>query len=120
MRVGQRFTAHRGLVIADLGIAQILSWGSTFYLLTVLAHPIAVDTGWHSGLVVGGISIALAIAGIGSPRIGVLVARDHGRSVLIFCSWGALITLCGRSPYSGRHITRASWVASAWLRWPRS
>ena len=35
----------RRVVIAALGITQILAWGSTFYLLGVLANPKVRDTG---------------------------------------------------------------------------
>jgi len=30
----------RRIVVAALGVTQILAWGSTFYLLGVLANPI--------------------------------------------------------------------------------
>ena len=36
----------RRVVVTALGITQILAWGSTLYLLGVLGHPIALDTGW--------------------------------------------------------------------------
>jgi len=79
----QKFATKRGYVITGLGIGQILSWGSTFYLLAVLAGPIAADTGWPSSLVVAGVSVGLVIAGLGSPRVGALVAGNHGRTVLV-------------------------------------
>lgn len=81
--VTQRFTTKRIYVVTGLGIGQILSWGSTFYLLAVLAGPIVTDTGWSSSLVVAGVSLGLVIAGLGSPRVGALVASNHGRIVLI-------------------------------------
>ena len=37
---------HRLAVISALGVFEILSWGSSFYLLAVLAGPIAAETGW--------------------------------------------------------------------------
>lgn len=76
-------TSKRSVVVTGLGIGQILSWGSTFYLLAVLAEPIANDTGWSLSLVVAGVSVGLVIAGLGSPRVGALVAGNHGRAVLI-------------------------------------
>ena len=30
-------------IISALGVAQIFAWGSSYYLLTVLAEPIAAD-----------------------------------------------------------------------------
>ena len=79
----ERFAAKRGYVVTGLGIGQILSWGSTFYLLAVLAGPIAEDTGWPGAMVLAGASVGLLVAGLGSPRVGAMVAGNHGRSVLI-------------------------------------
>lgn len=83
MALTERFASKRGYVITGLGIGQILSWGSTFYLLAVLAGPITADTGWSSSLVVAGVSVGLVIAGLGSPRVGALIGGNHGRTVLI-------------------------------------
>lgn len=83
MNLTQRFTTNRIYVVTGLGVGQILSWGSTFYLLAVLAEPIVADTGWSGLLVVAGVSLGLVIAGLGSPRVGALVAGNHGRAVLI-------------------------------------
>ena len=51
------------LVIPVLGVTQILAWGSSYYLLAVLARPIAADTGWPLAWVVGGLSLGLLVAG---------------------------------------------------------
>ena len=40
-------------VIPVLGVTQILAWGSSYYLLAVLAQPITADTGWSLAWVVG-------------------------------------------------------------------
>lgn len=86
MPLTQRWAAKRGYVVTGLGVGQILSWGSSYYLLAVLAGPIAADTGWTNSWVVAGVSVALVIAGLGSPRVGSLVAANHGRSVLVTCA----------------------------------
>src|SRR5438132_1108119 len=44
--VGPAYAPSRLLVVSAIGIAQILSWGSSYYLVAVLATPIAADTGW--------------------------------------------------------------------------
>ena len=44
------------VVVAALGVAQILGWGSSFYFPAVLAEPIVADTGWSLGWVIGGVS----------------------------------------------------------------
>ena len=78
--VGKLFS--RRVVITVLGLLQILSWGSTFYLPAVLARPIAQDTGWPYAVVVAGLSVGLLMAGLVSPRTGRAIALHGGRPVL--------------------------------------
>jgi predicted metal-binding membrane protein len=49
----------RRIVVTALGITQILAWGSTFYLLGVLANEIARNTGWSYDWVTGVVSMAI-------------------------------------------------------------
>jgi MFS family permease len=69
-------------VIATLGTLQILAWGSTFYLLAVLAPAIVRDTGWPYQWVMAGVSIGLFVAGVVSPRVGRAINAHGGRPVL--------------------------------------
>ncbi|MGL3807152.1 MFS transporter [Paeniglutamicibacter sp. R2-26] len=106
MALSGRCAAKRGYVVTGLGIGQILSWGSTFYLLAVLAGPIAEDTGWPGAMVVAGVSVGLLVAGLGSPRVGTLVAGNHGRSVLIASALG--LAVLGVAPNQW-------WYLGAWV-----
>ncbi|SDL42826.1 MFS transporter [Paracoccus chinensis] len=74
--------ARRWPVISALGIVQILAWGSSYYLMAVLAQPIVTDTGWPFAWVVAAISVALVCAGLASPLVGRWIARLGGRPVL--------------------------------------
>ena len=74
--------ARRWPVISALGIVQILTWGSSFYLPAVLAAPIAADTGWPLAWVVSGLSVGLLVAAVASPRVGLTIHRHGGRPVL--------------------------------------
>jgi hypothetical protein len=56
----------RAIVISALGVTQILAWGSSYYLMAVLAKPVADDTGWPFAWVVGGLSLGLLTAGVPS------------------------------------------------------
>ncbi|MGO9008137.1 MAG: MFS transporter [Beijerinckiaceae bacterium] len=69
-------------IVTTLGLLQILAWGSTFYLLAVLGRPIAADTGWPFAGVIGGVSLALLVAGLVSPFVGRTIAVRGGRPVL--------------------------------------
>jgi len=75
-----------GVVITTLGITQILAWGCSFYLPAVLARPIAADTGWSLGWVVGGLSLGLLAAGLMAPKVGRTIDAKGGRPVLVASS----------------------------------
>jgi predicted MFS family arabinose efflux permease len=74
--------ARRWPVISALGVVMIFTWGSTYYLMTVLALPIAEDTGWSLTSITGALSAGLLVAGLASPRVGRVIARHGGRPVL--------------------------------------
>jgi MFS family permease len=80
MRSGAR--PYSRAVVSAVGIAQILAFGSTFYLPAVLAKPITDDTGWSFTWVVGGLSLAMLVSGLASPSVGRLIHRLGGRPVL--------------------------------------
>lgn len=76
----------RLVVVSALGIIQILTWGSSFYLLSVLAAPLTQDTGWPLAWVVGGLSGGLLVAGLVSPHVGTFIGEHGGRPVLAFAA----------------------------------
>lgn len=78
----QLLAGPRWPIISALGVVQIFAWGSSYYLLAVLAAPIAADTGWPLAWIVGALSIGLLAAGIVSPRVGDAIGQHGGRSVL--------------------------------------
>ena len=69
--------------VTVLGIGQILGWGSSFYLPAVLAGPIVADMGWPFSQVIGGVSIALLVAGLAARGIGRLIHHYGGRPILM-------------------------------------
>jgi predicted MFS family arabinose efflux permease len=83
---------HRRVVVTALGVTQILAWGSTFYLLGVLADPIARDTGWGYEWVTSGVSVGLLVAGMISPRVGRTIGQRGGRPILAL---GAVLLAAG-------------------------
>jgi MFS family permease len=101
---------RRGIVIVTLGLLQILAWGSTFYLLTVLAPPIAAGTGWPPAGVIAGISLALLVGGFVSPKIGRVIQQHGGRPVLAVSSvlFAAGLAGVGFSPNLPSYL--AAWI----------
>src|SRR5215831_6099448 len=78
--------------VGALGCTQIITWGTTFYVLGVLGRPIAADTGWSQSLVFGGLTIALLVSSALSTLVGRLIDRRGGRAVMAL---GSLLTAVG-------------------------
>jgi hypothetical protein len=60
-----------------------LAWASSYYLLAILAEPIACDTGMSTATVFAAFSGALLLAALVGPRVGKTIDRTGGRLVLI-------------------------------------
>jgi MFS family permease len=104
-----RLLGQTGL-IAVLGFTQCLAWGSSYYLLAVLAKPIAADTGWPLTWVVGGLSLGLLIAGCASPAMGRAIERFGGRPVLAGGSVVLALGLLGLGISAHLLIYFAAWA----------
>ena len=87
-----RTERSRTLVVASLGLGQILAWGSSYYLPAVLAKPIASDTGWSLPWIVAGLSIGSVTAGLLAPRVGRAIQARGGRPVM---TAGSLLLAAG-------------------------
>jgi MFS family permease len=100
----------RRIVVAALGVTQILAWGSTFYLLGVLGNEIARNTGWSYDWVTSGVSIGLLMAGVVSPRVGRAISKWGGRLTLavsaVLLAAGLLLLGSAQS---------IAWYLVAWL-----
>ncbi len=65
-----------------LGIAQILLWGGSYFILSVLAEPIMKETGWTYQMVYGCLSVSLLVSGLLLPSIGKLISSSERNFVL--------------------------------------
>jgi MFS family permease len=65
-----------------LGVTQILAWGAIFYPPVLTVPLIAAEHGWSASFAMSGFSLALAVAGIVSPRVGRLIDRYGGHLVM--------------------------------------
>ena len=72
----------RIVVVAALGTAQTLAWGSSYYVPAILADPIAASINRPRSWVFAAFSVALLIAAFAGPRVGRFIDRHGGRGVL--------------------------------------
>ena len=96
-------------MIAVLGIMQILAWGSSYYLLGVLAPVIATDTGWPLPWIVGGLAFGLMAAALVSPQVGRTIERHGGWPVLAASAVLFAAGLCGLAAAPGLPVYLATW-----------
>ncbi|MES1151484.1 MAG: MFS transporter, partial [Dongia sp.] len=99
------------VIVTALGVTQILAWGSSYYLLAVLAKPIAADTGWSLTWIVAGLSLGLLIAGLVSPLVGRQIHRRGGRPVLATSAAMLGIGLLGLALAPNLAVFIAAWIA---------
>lgn len=99
------------IIVPALGVTQILAWGSSYYLLAVLAKPIASDTGWSLSWVVAGLSLGLLIAGLISPLVGRQIHRRGGRPVLAASALLLGLGLLGLALAPNLAAFIAAWIA---------
>lgn len=74
------------LIVPVLGFGLIVAFASSYYLLGVLAEPLAAGTGTTPSLVFAGLSGAFLISAVLSPFGGRWVDRRGGREVLTAAS----------------------------------
>ncbi|MBW4090029.1 MAG: MFS transporter [Proteobacteria bacterium] len=75
-----------------LGLAQLIAWGTTFYLPAVVLGVAAPDLGLSRAGAVGAFSWALVVSGLCAPRMGRWIERRGGRGVL---ATGTVLLACG-------------------------
>lgn len=93
-----------------MGLAQLVSWGISYYLIGIFGEKMLADLGWARPVVYGGFSFGLVVMGGASPFIGRAIDRYGGRYVLAGGSVCCAIGCLGL----GRAQTVASYYA-AWL-----
>jgi predicted MFS family arabinose efflux permease len=97
-------------VIAALGTAQTLAWGSSYYLPAILADAISHDLGISSNWFFAAFSASLVISGLLGPRVGRQIDRVGGRQVLCVSN----LVLAGGLALLG--ASTSLWMMSAaWL-----
>jgi predicted MFS family arabinose efflux permease len=99
-----------GSIVARLGIAQTLAWGSTYYLPAMLAAPMARDLGVSTPTVFAAFSAALIVSALLGPASGRWIDRSGGRLVLAGTSIVFAVGLAALGLAQGAAGLFAAWL----------
>lgn len=73
----------RSRAVVGVGLGQLLAWGSSYYLVAILAAPMASTLGLPNVAVFGMFAAALVVSAVLGPVAGHRVDRNGGRKVLL-------------------------------------
>ena len=96
--------------IAGLGFTQIVGWGTTYLMPSVLGRELQRDLGLSPELVFAGITVMFALSAVCSPRIGRIVDRLGARSLMATGSLVYALSLVGLASAQGPVSYMACWA----------
>ena len=99
------------LVLA-LGTAQVLAWGSTYYLLAILAEPISAELGVRTPWVFGALSAGLILAAFLGPTAGRLIDIGAPDALIRRHCPERTVVLTTDDPSAGERLAAIPLVAS--------
>jgi len=96
-------------VTLGLGFTQIVGWGTTYLMPSVLGRHLQDDLGISSELVFAGITVMFAVNAVCSPRVGKIIDRIGARSLMAAGSAIYALALVGVSMSQGALSYLACW-----------
>ncbi|ANN80311.1 MFS transporter [Bordetella flabilis] len=93
-----------------LGLAQLISWGVSYYLIGGFGGYIGNAQGWARDTVYGGFALGLLVMGLTSPITGRLIDRHGGRKVMMA---GSILNAAGCAMLAFCHTLPVYYAA--WL-----
>ena len=97
-------------LIASLGIAQIISWGSLFYAIGVLGRSMQHDLGVSQAYLFGAFTAGLVVSGILARPAGSLIDRRGGRLVLSMGSVGGAVACAVLALAPNAEVLAVGWL----------
>ncbi|WP_422034304.1 MFS transporter [Reyranella sp.] len=94
-----------------LGLTQIVGWGTTFLMPSVLGRHIERDLGLASEIVYGGITVMFGVGALFAPRVGRLLDRTGARSIMAAGSIVYALSLAALSFSQGLVSYLLCWAA---------
>ncbi len=96
---------------AGLGITQIIGWGTTFLMPSVLGRHIERDLSLPSEVVYGGITVMFGVGALFSPWVGKSMDRTGARSLMAVGSLLYALSLAALSASQGLISYLLCWAA---------
>lgn len=96
--------------VAGLGFTQIVGWGTTFLMPSVLGRHIQDDLAMPSELVFAGITVLFAVGAVLAPRIGRQIDRSGPRAVMTMGSIVYALSLLATALSQGPVVYLLSWA----------
>lgn len=97
-------------VVAGLGVAQIVSWGTLFYTIAVLGPPMRAAIGVSQLALHGAYSAGLLLSGVLAPAVGRRIDAEGGRRVLATGSLVAALACVALAGVQGPATMLAAWL----------
>lgn len=94
-----------------LGLTQIVGWGTTFLMPSVLGRHIERDLGLASEIVYGGITVMFGVGALFAPWVGRLLDRTGARTVMAVGSIVYALSLAALSFSQGLVSYLLCWAA---------
>jgi hypothetical protein len=97
-------------VVAALGVAQIVSWGTLFYTIAVLGAAMREAIGVSEVVLHGAYSAGLLLSGLLAPAVGRRIEAHGGRGVLATGSLLAAFACAALAAVQGPATLVAAWL----------
>jgi predicted MFS family arabinose efflux permease len=99
-------------LVASLGIAQIVSWGTLFYAIGVLGPAMRADLGASELFLFGSFTAGLLVSGTLAPIAGRLIDARGGRFVLSLGSGAGFIAMAILAVAPNPAVMAAGWLVA--------
>jgi MFS family permease len=105
-----RASSSKFRLISILSVSQLLGWGTTFDMPSVLARSMERDLGMPFETIFGGLSVMMVMVALASPRVGRLLVRFGAARVMAAGSGVMAAGLAGLSGAQGPMSYFAAWI----------
>lgn len=107
---GPAAPGDRRRVVVAIGLGQLLAWGSSYYLLAIVARPMAATLQLPPVWVYAYFSAALLVAAGLGPFVGARIDRHGGRRVLLLSNLLFAVALCALAAAQGPYSLLLGWL----------